>query len=140
MTSGSLQSATLRNVRVRDCMHAGILSCAFDAPLAEVAAIMAKHRVHCVAVNNGNGGRTVGVVSDLDVIAALASDEEGLTARQAAATEPVVVSTEAPLQRAVQLMNEHAVSHLVVVDSSGGFPVGILSTLDIAAAYAGARD
>jgi CBS domain-containing protein len=121
-------------------MHAGILSCASDAPLAEVAAIMAKHRVHAVAVNNGNGGRPIGVVSDLDVVAALASNDEELTAKQAAATEPVVVPSDASLQRAVQLMTEHGVSHLVVVDSSSGFPVGILSTLDVASAYAGDAD
>ncbi len=140
MPKGFPQTATLLNIRVHDCMHAGILSCASDAPLAEVAAIMAKHRVHAVAVNNGNGGRPIGVVSDLDVVAALASNEEELTAKQAAATEPVVVPSDASLQRAVQLMTEHGVSHLVVVDSSSGFPVGILSTLDVASAYAGDAD
>ena len=29
-------------------------------------------------------------------------------------------------------MGEHGVSHLVVVDSAGGYPLGVLSTLDIA--------
>ena len=122
-------------------MHAGIFSCPPDAPLTEVAAIMAKHRVHAVAVSNGNSGRPVGVVSDLDVITALATDDEQrLTAKQVAATEPVAVSSDAVLPRAVQLMTEHCVSHLVVLESASGFPVGIISTLDIAAAYAGAGD
>jgi CBS domain-containing protein len=34
-------------------------------------------------------------------------------------------------------MSEHGVSHLVVLDNAGGRPIGVLSTLDIAAAYAG---
>ena len=38
------------------------------------------------------------------------------------------------LQRATQLMVEHALTHLVVVE--GDRPVGIISTLDIAAALA----
>jgi CBS domain-containing protein len=112
-------------------MHSGILSCDADAPLGEVARIMTKHRVHAVAVTTGDRPRPVGVVSDLDVVAAAASGEE-LVARRAAATEPLAISANAPLDRAAQLMTEHGISHLVVLDPAGGYPVGILSTLDIA--------
>jgi CBS domain-containing protein len=34
-------------------------------------------------------------------------------------------------------MSEHGVSHLVVLDAANGHPIGILSTLDVAAVYAG---
>jgi CBS domain-containing protein len=131
-------SATvLPRVRVSDCMHAGILSCASDAPLAEVASIMSEHRVHAVAVVDRHGSRPVAVVSDLDVVAAAASGTE-CNALQAAATEPLAVSARESLHRAAQLMTEHAVAHLVVLDAAGGYPVGVLSTLDVAAAFAGA--
>ena len=50
-------SFDLRQVRVGDCMHHGILSCDRSAPLDEVAAIMAKYRVHAVAITNGDGRR-----------------------------------------------------------------------------------
>jgi len=33
-------------------------------------------------------------------------------------------------------MREHGVSHLVVVDRASGYPLGVLSTLDVAAVYA----
>lgn len=46
------------------------------------------------------------------------------------------MSADEPLQNAAQLMSEHGVSHLVVVEGAGGYPLGVLSTLDIAAAYA----
>jgi len=36
------------------------------------------------------------------------------------------------LQRATQMMTEHAVAHLLVVDDESGKPVGVLSTLDMA--------
>jgi CBS domain-containing protein len=124
----------LTHVRVRDCMHSGIFSCSGDAPLGEVAGIMAKHRVHAVAVTNGNDRRIVAVASDLDVIAAAASGKEP-TARQIAATEPLSISANAPIQNAAQMMTEHGVAHLVVVDAAGGYPVGVLSTLDLAALY-----
>jgi CBS domain-containing protein len=125
----------LKHIRVQDAMHHGILSCSHEAPLAEVAGIMAKHRVHAVALTNGEAERPKGIVSDLDVVTAAANGEE-TTAGQAAATEPLTVSAEERLDRAAQLMSEHGVSHLVVLDGAGGFPIGVLSTLDIAAVYA----
>jgi CBS domain-containing protein len=129
-------AAGLPRVRVSDCMHVGILSCTSDAPLAEVAGIMSQHRVHAVAVVDHEGGRPMAVVSDLDVVAAAAGGAEP-SALQAAATEPLTVSARESLHRAAQLMAEHGVAHLVVLDAAGGYPVGVLSTLDIAAAYAG---
>ncbi|MGB0098274.1 MAG: CBS domain-containing protein [Solirubrobacteraceae bacterium] len=126
----------LEHIRVRDCMHPGIHTCEADASLSEVAGIMVKHRVHAVAVTTAGVPRPIGVVSDLDVVAAAAAGEE-VIARHAAATEPLAISANAPLDRAAQLMTEHGVSHLVVIDSAGGYPVGIVSTLDIAVVIAG---
>lgn len=120
-------------------MHHGIFSCAGDAPLSEVAQMMSKHRIHAVAVTERVGARPAGIVSDLDVASALASGAEP-TALQVAATEPLTVSADDPLHRAAQMMSEHGVSHLVVVDASDGHPVGIMSTLDLATVYAGAAD
>lgn len=36
--------------RVRDWMHAGVVSCPPDASFAELARVMSDHRVHAVAV------------------------------------------------------------------------------------------
>ena len=127
----------LEHIRVHDVMHPGILGCAPDTPLGEVAAIMAKHRVHAVLAN-GDSTHAPGVVSDLDVVAAITTRPEP-TAARIAATEPLAVSSAERLDRAARLMAEHGVSHLVVVDSAGGQPVGVLSTLDLAAVYAAER-
>ncbi len=132
------QSSTLNHVRVADCMHHGILSCASDAPLAEVAGTMAKHRVHAVAIIDRGSPQPTGVVSDLDVVAAAATATEP-AALEAAATEPLSVSADESLYRAAQLMTEHSVAHLVVLDAAGGYPVGVLSSLDIAAVYANSQ-
>ena len=137
MTDQPIHTPVLTHVRVRDCMHHGILSCACDATLGEVAALMAKHRVHAVALNARDGLRAVGFVSDLDIAAAVASGEQP-TALQAAGTKPVTVSADESLQGAARLMSEHGVSHLIVVDAGSGYPAGVLSTLDIAAVYAAA--
>jgi CBS domain-containing protein len=126
----------LDHIRVHDAMHQGIFGCGPEAPLAEVAAIMAKHRVHAVAVTDGERSRPAAVVSDLDVVTAIASRRDP-SAAQSAATEPLTVSADERLDRAAQLMVEHGVAHLVVVDDADGHPIGVLSTLDIVAVFAG---
>jgi CBS domain-containing protein len=125
----------LGHIRVQDAMHHGILNCPADAPLGEVARLMARYGVHAIAIGDGEGERPIGVASDLDVVAAISSGEEP-SAAQAAASEPVAVLADERLHRAAQLMAEHGVSHLVVIDPADGHPVGVLSTLDIAAVYA----
>ena len=125
----------LTHVRVRDCMHAGVFTCAADDPLRHIATVMATYRVHSVVITTGAGDRPIGVLSDLDVVTALVAGAD-CTASEAAATETVTVSSHEPLLAAAQLMSEHGVSHLVVVDGASGYPVGVLSTLDVAAVYA----
>jgi CBS domain-containing protein len=117
-------------------MHSGTLTCGAEDSLQNVAAIMADHRVHAVVITTAHGVRPVAVVSDLDVVAAVAAGVD-CSAHEAAATEALTVSADEPLRSAAQLMSEHGVSHLLVVDGAGGYPVGVLSTLDVATAYAG---
>jgi len=135
MTEQRTLTPTLVHVRVHDCMHPGVFTCAPDDPLQHVATVMANYKVHSVVVTNGAGDRPIGLLSDLDVVTALATGAD-CTAYEAAATEPVTVSSDESLLGAAQLMSEHGVSHLVVVDRASGYPLGVLSTLDVAAVYA----
>jgi CBS domain-containing protein len=86
--------------------------------------------------NAGSGERRWGVVSDIDLARAAGPDAADRTARQIAATAAVTVSADDTLPRAAQLMAEHDTAHLVVVHSTTGKPVGVLSTLDIAGVLA----
>lgn len=117
-------------------MHHGVLSCGPDDALSDVAATMANHRVHAILIADRSGGRPLGVVSDLDVAAAAARGDDHTTAREAAGREPLTISSDAPVQDAARAMSDHGVSHLVVVDSASGYPVGVISTLDVASIYA----
>jgi predicted transcriptional regulator len=137
MTDPSTHSSRLSHIRVRDCMHHGMLSCAPDDALRDVAATMANHRVHAVLITERKEGRPLGVVSDLDVAAAAAEGNDQATAREAAGPDPVTVSSDAPVQDAARLMSQHGVTHLVVVEGASGYPAGVISTLDLASVYAG---
>jgi CBS domain-containing protein len=78
-----------------------------------------------------------GIVSDLDLVRALAPNAGPAFAAQLAATEIVTVAPADSLEHAAQLMAEHDTHHLVVASSDSGRPVGVLSTLDIARAVGG---
>lgn len=130
-------SISVEDIHVRDCMHAGIVSCSQDTPLDEVARMMGDYRVHAIAIADLGHGRPWGtwrIVSDMDVMAAIATGHEP-AAREVAAGEAVTISAEERLGSAAQVMSEHGVAHLVVVDPEAHFPVGIISTLDVASAY-----
>ena len=74
-----------------------------------------------------------GVISDLDLVAAAGvRDLDAQSAGGSAATPALAIAPDDTLQRAAQMMTEHAAAHLLVVDHASGEPVGVLSTLDMA--------
>ena len=137
-TSSAFQAVPA--LRVAEVMHRGIVSCPPDESLETVAALMSAEQIHCViVVDDGDPESLWGVVSGLDLVAAasvrpLADQRAGGTAMRPAVT----VSPFAPLETAAGLMTRTGVAHLVVVDPVERRPVGVLSTLDIAGALAGA--
>jgi CBS domain-containing protein len=129
---------------VGDVMHAGVLSCRPDTPMHAVARIMVEQRVHAVVVDGIRRGRSGaehpvwGVVSDLDLVGRFdVGDLTSATAGDMSATPAVVVSPEETLSQAARLMHDYDVHHLLVVESATRRPVGVLSTMDVAAVIAG---
>jgi CBS domain-containing protein len=125
-------------LRVADVMHRGVLTCSRQTPLSDVAEVMAVRRIHCVVVADEEAEGLWGVVSDLDLVAAACVRElDEQTAGGSAAPPVVTVAPDETVERAAQLITEHATAHLVVVEPDGSRPVGVVSTLDVAAALAG---
>jgi CBS domain-containing protein len=136
------EHSLLDTTTVEDAMHTGVVTCSLHAPMTEVARKMAGNRIHCVVVWNeparNEAAELWGVVSDLDLVKiAAAEDPAWRTAGGSAATPALMIVPDETLRRAAQLMAEHEVTHLVVVDPQTAKPVGVLSTLDVAAVLAG---
>ena len=128
----------LAGMTVADAMHRGVVTLSPLADLREVAAALAAHRIHSVVIiDEGPPGadddRLWGIVSDIDLMRGIGSPVR-LDAGNLAALDVVTVAPGDDLGRAAQLMAEHDVTHLVVMD--GGRPVGVVSTLDVARAAA----
>lgn len=132
----TIKDPSLAHVRVADVMHTGILATDPTTPLRVVAQLMAEQRVHAVAVADPDHVRRPFGFVTVAEIAAAAADDLDETAGQAAAAEIVTISSSDSVDAAARLMVEHSVDHLIVVDSATGHPSGILSGLDVAAAYA----
>jgi len=135
-------TTTAADGTVATAMHAGIVSCSLATPLRQVAALMARHRIHAVVIcdygDEADADRELcGIVSDRDIAEAVASASlDGRTAAGCAGEPLLTVYADEDLRRAAQLLAEHGVSHLVVADRQTGRPIGILSTLDLARAIA----
>lgn len=120
-------------------MRPGILSCGPEDDLTTVARTMAANHVHAVVVSglestpSGGERLTWGLISALDLASAALSGADS-DAGALASSEIVTVDLGEPLTRAAQLMVEHQLTHLLVV--SGVRPVGVISTLDVAACLA----
>ena len=134
MSTHTSTSTNLARSTVRDAMQLGLFECEPDTDLRTVARIMATKRIHCVVV----AGERWGIVSDLDLMRALTPAVEEARAGDIAATDVVAVKPGDTLEHAAQLMAEHDTAHLVVASPDSALPVGMISTLDIARAAAGA--
>ncbi|SRR6266498_3401614 len=138
------QGKELAETTVLKAMHPGVLKCRPDASLRSVAELLSANGVHAVIVYEQDvpSAEVVpwGVISAQDLVAAaLVRDVDEQVAAATAATPLVLIAGDETLERAAQLMTEHAVTHLVVVERETMHPVGVLSTLDIAAALSGIR-
>ena len=136
----------LRDLRVADAMHPGLISCPTDASLRTVARMMATYRVHGILVHAHGleelpDGGAWGIVTDAQLLrAAETGDVDEQTARTAATPPTLTVAPSDDLAQAARLLLDHDVSHAVVTEGQPPRPVGVLSTLDVARALAAFPD
>ena len=124
--------------QVQDWMHRGVITCAPETPVAEIAAVMESYDVSALVVVN-ESGNAVGVISRTDLVNARFIEPymkhwRGLTAEHLM-TQPVIsVAPDTSVREAVELLYEKRIHRLVVVEESEGQvrPIGILSVTDLA--------
>lgn len=133
----SRSSSALGETRVAEAMHEGVFTCSEDTSLWSVAGQMSQERIHAVVVSgiaadSLQDRHTWGIVSDLDLLRAVLAGSGDLAAGQIAAMEFLSVDAGETVERAAQLMTEHEVTHLVVLDPQTGHATGVVSTHDVA--------
>ncbi len=124
--------------KVQDWMHRGVVTCAPETAVAEVAAIMEARDISALVVVDG-GGDALGVISRTDLVNARFIEPymkhwRGLCAQHLMTKPAITVAPDTSIDEAVQILNERHIHRLVVAEKSAGHirPVGILSITDLA--------
>jgi len=124
---------TVRSILETKAMRAGdVVSIGPDALVTEAAQLLARHRIGAVPVIEA--GRLVGILSERDIVRALARSAESLgrTRVRALMTADVFVARESdPLENVLELMSTKRIRHLPVVDGAG-MVIGIVTLGDVA--------
>lgn len=127
----------MSKLRVRDCMREGVIACAPETGLGEVARMMRDREISAVVVVDR--GVVVGVISQTDLVNAAFVEPymrfwRGVTARHVMTAPVVSIGPDAPLDAAVALLRARRIHRIVVTEpgTNGERPVGILSLTDLA--------
>jgi CBS domain-containing protein len=132
MTNASTTApAALTDVPVGAAMHHGVVTAPATASPRHVAAIMAAHEVHAVAVTDVGSPR---VHTDLDVVASVLHGHATVLRSASALPE---IDPGATVADAAAEMVRRATSHVLVAEPESALPVGVISSFDVAAIVAG---
>ncbi len=108
------------------------VTCGPDVSLEEAARLLHRHVIGAMPVcESGPGSPMLGIVSERDLVRALATDARRLPSmcvRDVMTSEVVTCGPEDPMQAAQALMRKNGFRHLPVVE--GGRLLGILSIRD----------
>lgn len=138
-TERSYVGPAFEEAKVRDAMRVGVISCRPDTILTDVARMMVGYDVHSVVVADVDPQRGMwGIVTSLD-LARAAGELDSVTAGELATTDLVTVRSDDFLRRAAELMAEHDITHLIVLQPDSDDPVGVISAHAIAGAVAYGR-
>ncbi|HET9126361.1 MAG TPA: CBS domain-containing protein [Solirubrobacteraceae bacterium] len=132
---GARPAAAARTVG--EVMRPGIVTCARASTAADIARIMREGRTDCLVIlSNGHGLDQFpvvwGLVTGDDLGRPLAEVDPMATAEELAHTPVVRARVDLTIPEARSLCSAVGVSHLLVIDSAHGTPLGVISAAELA--------
>ncbi|MEY2400314.1 MAG: hypothetical protein QOJ08_425 [Ilumatobacteraceae bacterium] len=116
---------------VSDVMTTDLVTVQSTASIADVARLMRDRNIGDVLVTNN--GKLQGIVTDRDIVVRGVAEGADVTSEPLSCVlseDLTTVTPDTPIDRAAQIMGDHALRRLPVVDD--GKPVGIVSIGDLA--------
>ncbi len=138
----------MQELHVADVMNSSVISVSDEASLDEAINTMHNNRISALVVTD-HSGHMVGLISQTDLLRAWqegkASNLSEQTVGQYMTRDVISCAPHKPLTYAIELLNQHRVHRLVVVETHDGgrfvtdrmMPIGILSQTDIVRALIG---
>ncbi len=119
-------------MKVRDLLKGyGFISITPDKTIKDAAKVMVSKGIgFLVVVDSSDPRKLLGVLSERDVIRAVASNKENSKVEELMIKDVITIKDTDTLYKAAKLMKEHSIRHLVVVNEDG-VPVGVLSIRDL---------
>lgn len=122
-------------MNVKDVMTADPACCTADAPLTEVARMMVECDCGCIpVVDDMENKKPVGMITDRDITIRTVAEGKNpldLTAADAMTTNAVTVTPDTSLEDCCNLMEQHQIRRIAVVDERGRC-CGMIAQADIA--------
>jgi len=121
---------------VADVMSHGLVSCRESTTVGQAARVMTERQVRALVVVRADG-RPLGVVTGTDLLPLVGTDGRDL-AVAGLMHAPITIGPAASLREAADLMLEHEIHRLIVVDpvDPDAVPLGVVATTDIVAEMA----
>jgi CBS domain-containing protein len=129
-------ASALSDMTAGDAMRRGVVACAPESSLAEIAATMASNAFHAAVILAPESPRAL-VVTDLDLIGAAITPGAGRTAGEIAREPMATVHASAALTDVIALMAKRDVAHVLVAEAEADWPAGVVSSFDVASMLAG---
>ena len=122
-------------MQVKEIMTKSPACCTPDTPVQQVAQEMIKHDCGCIPIIESDARpKVVGMITDRDIVCRAVAKGENpqfLTAAACMSTDVITATPEMDMDTCCQLMEEHQVRRIPVVDTLG-FCRGIVAQADIA--------
>ena len=126
------------NIKVRDVMTRGVITVHPEMPAIKAAEIMAKNKVHGLAVVD-NTGEAIGVITETDFVSALGHKKpiKELLVMNIMTAHVIAITPEATLSEAAKIMEKEKISRLFVLAPHSAAvpsmrrPVGVISISDL---------
>jgi len=123
-------------MQIRAIMSQDVVFCLPTTPLQEVAQRMIDRDCGAIpVVSDQDERRILGVVTDRDITIRLVAQGVNPVASTAAdcmSTPVVTISLDATVDQAQQMLQQHQIRRIPIVDSANGMCCGILTQADIA--------
>jgi CBS domain-containing protein len=127
------------DAQVHNVMRVGVVTCRPETKLADVARMMVGYDIHSIVVAEVGEASPLGIVTSLD-LAKVPDELDSLTAGDIASKDLVTIKSNESLENAANLMADHGVSHLIVVQpEQEDRPAGVISARDLTLALAYGR-
>ena len=122
-------------MRLQDVMSREVIYIEPDATLREAARRMSEHRMGAALVSNSGVGSLPGIITERDILNAIAEDKDPDRDRVVdnSTASVVTVPDNASVERAVERMMVGTFRHLLVVN--GDDVVGIISMRDLMGSF-----